>query len=100
MDTTLERVARAICAAQGLDWDAQADAMTSANGSDNEQNGYRDMARAAVEALKEPSPAMLSAANHITYWDYNGDEEVEHSVTAGIAEDVWQAIIQAILEGK
>jgi hypothetical protein len=50
-DAAVERMARAMCEAQGLDWDAQADAMRSGGGSDQEQDGYRAMARAAVAAL-------------------------------------------------
>lgn len=49
----IERVARAICESQGLDWDAQASAMTSGSGSDDEQEGYRISARAAIEAMRE-----------------------------------------------
>ena len=46
----VEAGARAICEAQGLDWDAQISAMTSGGGDDNEQDGYREMARACLTA--------------------------------------------------
>ena len=57
----VEIVARAICASQGLDWDAQANAMTSGAGDDDEQEGYREMARAAIEAMREPTGSMVDA---------------------------------------
>lgn len=48
---TLTQIARGICKARGLDWDAQANPMTSAGGGDDEQQGFIDDARAAVQAL-------------------------------------------------
>lgn len=51
----VEKVARAICSVDGLDWDAQADAMTSGSGSSEEQQGYFDRARAAIEAMRTES---------------------------------------------
>jgi hypothetical protein len=47
-DELVEKVARAICTAQDLDWDAQADSQTSGAGADNEQEHYFHIARAAL----------------------------------------------------
>ncbi len=52
-DKALEAAARAACQLRGLDWDAQADPMTSASGSDGEQEGMIDEARAAILAFLE-----------------------------------------------
>jgi hypothetical protein len=51
----VERVARAICEAQGLSWEAQACGLTSGGGGDEEQDGYREQARAAIAALARPA---------------------------------------------
>lgn len=58
MTEMIERVARAICQSQGLEWDKQSDPMTSASGSDGEQDGFREMASAAIRAMREPTEQM------------------------------------------
>lgn len=59
--TMIERVARALCEAEGMEWGAQASAMTSGSGGDNEQEYYLTQARAAIEAMREPTEAMQDA---------------------------------------
>lgn len=49
----VEAVAKAICASQGLDWDAQASFLTSAGGTGEEQEGFRDSATAALRAIED-----------------------------------------------
>lgn len=56
----IEKVARALCEAQGFKWEDQADAMTNASGGDDERDHYLEQARAAIEALREPNQEMLS----------------------------------------
>jgi mannose/cellobiose epimerase-like protein (N-acyl-D-glucosamine 2-epimerase family) len=58
MSEIVERVARAICEASGEPWDASSD-------------GYRDIcvgfARAAILAMREPTPEMCYAALRVRY---------------------------------
>lgn len=55
-DEMVERMARAICEACGLDWDAQADFMTSAGGGDDERCVYLHEAEAALTAIESVIP--------------------------------------------
>ena len=45
-------VARALCAAEGLDWDSQSSFLTTASGGENEQEHYLEQARAAISAYE------------------------------------------------
>ena len=54
----VEKVARALCAHDDLDWDAQANPFTSGSGDDN-QVAYLSAARAAIEAMRGPTRAMI-----------------------------------------
>lgn len=58
-ESIVERVAKALCAADGMDWDAQSDPMTSGNGDDN-TIAYLHSARAAISAMREPTEEMVS----------------------------------------
>lgn len=49
---------------------------------------WRPVARAALEAMREPSEAMLKAGD-LPGWD--------DSVTVGLSGEVWQAMIDAAL---
>lgn len=51
------RVAQAICESQGLVWALQGDPMTSGSGGDD-RDGYLIEARAAIHAMREPTPEM------------------------------------------
>ncbi|UFS83223.1 hypothetical protein LPB79_13300 [Rhizobium sp. T136] len=46
-------------------------------------------ARAAIKAMREPSEAMVEAGN-LPVWD--------DSVTVGLSEEIWPAMIDAALE--
>lgn len=50
-EATVEEWARVLCKAEDLDWDAQANPMTSGNGSDDMQEYYRHQARALIAHL-------------------------------------------------
>lgn len=52
-DELIEQMARAICLSLGLDWGLQADPLTSGSGSDEEQDGYREMAAAALSVVEK-----------------------------------------------
>jgi hypothetical protein len=77
-DTPYERIveamARAICEATGLNWDDQASAQTSGGGSDEEQDGYREQAQAALTAAL---PMIAEVA---------GDVEIEAPLAPGVAD--------------
>ena len=50
-ERSVEGVARALCAADGLDWDAQSDPFQSGTGTDDQEH-YRHAARAVLSYLK------------------------------------------------
>lgn len=85
----IDRIARKICESQGLDWDDQASPMTSASGSDEEQDGFRQMAVAALEAMREPTIGMLTAGirtngHPANVWDAMLTEAMtEHTANKG-----------------
>lgn len=49
--TMIERVARALCKADGFIWDNLNDPMKSPNGGSDDQEYYQDQAKAAIEAI-------------------------------------------------
>lgn len=53
MDDVVERVARALCAEVGFDYDDENDPMQSSNGDDNGQEYWRSLAKAAIRAMLE-----------------------------------------------
>lgn len=55
-----------------------------------------EIARAVLMAIREPSEAMASKGGEVGPW-YEGYDTKEHS--AENAKDVWQAMIDAALEG-
>jgi hypothetical protein len=59
-DTMIDRVARALCEAQGFTWEQAGDPMQSGSGED-ERDGYVLLARAAIAALMEPTDGMVRA---------------------------------------
>jgi hypothetical protein len=64
-DTMIERVARALCEAQGFTWEQAGDPMQSGSGED-ERDGYALLARAAIAALMEPTDGMVEALLNAT----------------------------------
>lgn len=89
---TVERVAIAICESLGLEWDAQASGMTSASGSDEEQEGFRLMARAAIEAMRDvgdiPITKIYALIDKICPENEIGPDEVAA---------IWHAMLDAAL---
>lgn len=84
MSEMIERVARALCAADELDWDAQANGQTSGSGSDDEQQGYLDKARAAIEAMREPTEAMTAKAWSMITSNLRYEEVYRHLIDAAL----------------
>lgn len=59
-DAMIERVARALCEAQGFTWEQAGDPMQSGSG-EGERDGYVLLARVAIRALMEPTDGMVRA---------------------------------------
>ncbi len=80
-----ERVARALCAADGYSW--------------AEDELYMRQARAAIEAMRTPTQHMLVLGS--CYEDpeerYAGDIKLGIKAEGAIAGEVWQAMIDAAL---
>jgi hypothetical protein len=84
MSEMIDRVAKAICGASGMRWD---DMLSGA------RDQFRRDARAAIEAMREPTEAMVKAAQEETYchsWSSRG-EHIEDPEVA------WTAMIDAAL---
>lgn len=86
MTTMLEKMARAMCAKESGDWDARS-CMETLGGSEPEdmRQGYIDLARAALQAIRKPSEALIEA--HMSSMEYG----------YGAHEHVWTDTIDAIL---
>lgn len=81
MSTMIERVARAIAAAEG---------MNDRYFSDNTMRVYAPLARAAIEAMREPDAAISEALERaLSIWVSD----------LGTNEDVFIAVIDAALSG-
>lgn len=78
------RVAKALCEEQGFDWDKQKSFLTSASGGDNEQLFYISQARAAIRAMREPTPDMIGPGKGALL--YEGAAEIKQS---------WRSMIDA-----
>lgn len=86
----VERVARAICAAEELDWNEQSDPQRSGSGNDDTE-AFRHMARAAIEAMREPTEEMAWAGWGAARWDV-GQEGIEAPA------NVWTAMLTTALK--
>jgi len=90
MTSIIEKVARALCKAADDDWDWSVFYIVDGNDTaETAQNLYRGMARAAIQAMREMTPAMSKAAD-IPGWD--------DSVTIGLGDEIWEAAIDAALK--
>lgn len=93
---TLEKTARAICRASMTDPEtidpADMDILV-----DQWWMEHKDSARAALEALLEPSGGMIDAPRKIILDDRM---RANARTKAGVAFDVFRAMIQAALDGK
>ena len=86
--TMLEKVAAAIAVEiyKKREWGTEVHELTQAE--------FEGIARAALEAMREPTPAMLDAIS-ISEWLAAGKQ----AIRLGTAER-WQAMINAAIEGK
>lgn len=88
----VERMARAICEAEGLDWEAQSNPQTSGSGNDDTEH-YFEVAIAALKAMREPTPKMYGAG---------GVEQFKADMAQTPPRDavgkMWQAMITAALQ--
>jgi len=102
MSTMVEKVARALCEAADDNWDWSIFYIVDAN--DTAETGrdvYRDMARAAIEAMMEPSKMMVAAGyekinENIDFWNYESGSG--YSVEDIAPSETWRAMIQAALK--
>ena len=97
----IERVARALCVADGYSPDSTCDA-----GVDGDPDaiytwaGYRPMAMAAIAAMREPTAAMSEAGERAELpGGQFGENFRESSVMEDDAAEVWRAMIdEALIE--
>lgn len=89
MSEMVEWVAKAIFAKYVSDGGGQGSLEEMTHGT---QEMYRGYARAAIEALREPTKAMLLRGRSV---EVNGDEA--NRPVGWVADDVWQVMIDAAL---
>ena len=99
MSEMVERVARAICAAYGDDFDDQPkdlDALRERNKTQDirahdpglpTQDDWRECAKAAIEAMRAPTAAMV-------------ERKIEALLDDEPASEIWSAMIDAALAGE
>lgn len=93
----IERVARAIAAVEGYDIDGLKAYATTQAGAREEYERLMKKARAAIEALREPTQGMVSAADGLT--DLVGAYPEANTPEARRSEFAcaWSAMIDAAL---
>lgn len=100
MSEMIEKIARAICDA-GREDDPQFDLMSA-----QVKESYRHEARAAIEAMREPSKAMVEAGDtaleNVTDsdWDSGADGNGHNShewIISGAQTEIYQAMIDSAL---
>lgn len=99
MTTMIERVARALCVAAGHDPDRTHDIYVEGDPDAGVAwAGYRREARAAIEAMREPTEAMVDAACDVVV-GFSGEYD-DYNVYLGSHEfnGVWTAAIDAALK--
>ena len=62
---------------------------------DHNWREHVDEARAALQALMEPTPGMIEASCHDAVWD-----DADNRLSADISKCVWQAMIRSAMEGE
>lgn len=87
-ESMIERVARVLAEKDGVHPDWSATGMGMPGPEDNEPGWklYEEEARAAIEAMREPTDAMVVAGRDETDWEPK-------------ARAVWSSMIDAALEG-
>lgn len=83
MSEMVERVARAISEADGAPWEHMSDA---------HKRGTREAARAAIEAMREPTPAVRE---QLAAWSANDPGDITGSANL---DEMWAALIDAALQ--
>lgn len=86
----IEQVARAIAKAQGFDGDQLLD--FAGDWPDNFEFDWVELAKAAIQAMREPTEAMIEAGRYVE--DGSGD----YSIGKDPAINVWQFMIDAALK--
>lgn len=84
-ESMVERVARAIWA------DQQAQGLRRGLTYDDCATSLRHQARSAIQAMREPTPQMIKAAEKL--WTFEGPYHCDAA-----AEEVWPAMIDAALK--
>ncbi len=102
MSEMIERVARAICLDAGRMGDAQA---VEQQRVDRDWRNHIASARAAIEAMREPTKAQLEAAEGIVV-GYDDFATGDGNIYLGIpgypqkASEIWTALVDAALKEK
>lgn len=91
MTNMIEQVARAICTADANDWDT----LTQSYNGRMRQHDLERYARAAIEAMREPTPDMVSAGGSTAFGGTRDDSFAE--LAEGMARDAYAAMIDAAL---
>lgn len=100
MSEMIERVARAICVAMGHDPDGPSSDVYVEGDPDAGTSwaGYRNAARAAIEAMREPTDEMSYAGFQVNKW-VNRDKISVGRVSIA-PELAWQAMINTALSSN
>lgn len=93
MSEMVERVARAICAADDEPWDELGETSEDNAPFGYSRQWYRGLARAAIAAMREPTEEMISGegVHEHVHWDYS-------CYVCGGAQEHWYAMIDAALK--
>lgn len=94
MTDLVERVARALCQNAGF----LPDAVSNDEDETPHWTLYASDARVAIEAMREPTEAMVAAGSGVTWWDGKDDEEWEENVSTDTAKRIYQAMIDEALK--
>lgn len=92
MSEMIERVAKAAYSSLFLDGDEWPEVSCSVSAEQ-----FRNAARAAIEAMREPTEEMKKSGSSVTWWNGNDDEEWEENVSEYTAADIFRAMIDAAL---
>lgn len=82
MSEMIERVAKAICLWDGADWDG------TLGSRECSRNRYRDTARAAIEAMREPTDGQRNAYYELSHkTEVMVDAHWERAIDAALSTD-------------
>ncbi len=97
MKSPLEGAARAAAEEYGEDWDALP-ALNPIDNGEMDQQQFIDIARAVLQAIREPSRAMTDAGGEREYAGEADGEDVNVSAGDYAAGVIYRAMIDAALE--